>query len=87
MGKTNLYPVKPPKSTDIYIICHTSGTTGVPKGAMISHQALIATMSGPIIQWCGNNRALKIDRRDVYMSFLSPAHTYEQIMQVGKKEF
>lgn len=81
MGKNNIQAIKPPKPTDIYIICHTSGTTGTPKGAMISHRALIATMTGPIIQWCGN-KGLKVDHREVYLSFLSPAHTYEQIMQV-----
>lgn len=32
--------------TDIATLCYTSGTTGVPKGAMLSHASLIADAAG-----------------------------------------
>ena len=36
----------PPQPTDIATLCYTSGTTGVPKGAMLSHGSLIANAAG-----------------------------------------
>lgn len=49
---------------------------------MISHRALLATMTGPTIQWFGKNQKLKLDCNDTYFSFLPPAHSYEQIMEM-----
>jgi long-subunit acyl-CoA synthetase (AMP-forming) len=83
LGKNNLQEVRPPKSNDIYGIFHSSGTCGSPKGALISHRALLATATGPTIQWFGENQKLNLTSADKYMSFLSPAHVYEQIMEVG----
>ena len=36
----------PPQPTDIATLCYTSGTTGVPKGAMLSHASMIADAAG-----------------------------------------
>lgn len=47
---------------------------------MISHRALLATTTGPTIQWF--SQKMKIETSDKYMSFLSPAHVYEQNMEV-----
>ena len=35
-----------PQPADIATLCYTSGTTGVPKGAMLSHGSLIANAAG-----------------------------------------
>ena len=36
----------PPAPTDTATICYTSGTTGVPKGGVLSHGNLIANSAG-----------------------------------------
>jgi len=38
----SLFLVKPPKPSDVATICYTSGTTGMPKGAIITHGNIIA---------------------------------------------
>src|SRR5690606_10580171 len=36
---------------DIHLIIHTGGTTGIPKGAMISHRAMLFNSVNEIITW------------------------------------
>ncbi|TKR87182.1 hypothetical protein L596_011626 [Steinernema carpocapsae] len=81
VGEANLRPPQPPTAEDIYIICHTSGTTGTPKGVQLSHRALLASMGGLYAQWCIPPHDIQFGPRDVYLSFLSLAHIYEQLME------
>ncbi|KAK0411811.1 hypothetical protein QR680_005859 [Steinernema hermaphroditum] len=81
LGEANLRHPQPPQAEDIYIICHTSGTTGTPKGVQLSHRALLASMGGLYAQWCVAPHQMTFDDRDVYLSFLSLAHIYEQLME------
>jgi long-chain acyl-CoA synthetase len=58
---------------DVAIFCYTSGTTGLPKGAMISHRNLLA----------GADSNLQIDPRsdtDEHISFLPPAWITENVL-------
>ncbi len=36
---------------DIYLLVHTGGTTGLPKGAMISHRAVLSNQLNNILDW------------------------------------
>ncbi len=58
---------------DLAVFCYTSGTTGLPKGAMLSHSNLIA----------GCDQTMQVDPRletDEYMSFLPPAWITENTL-------
>ena len=45
-GKEHPQSHIPPEPTDIATLCYASGTTGVPKGAMLSHASMIADAAG-----------------------------------------
>jgi len=58
---------------DLAIFCYTSGTTGLPKGAMITHGNLMS----------GIDLYLEVDPRwdtDEYLSFLPPAWITENVL-------
>ncbi|KAF5208223.1 Long-chain-fatty-acid--coa ligase [Thalictrum thalictroides] len=74
-GHGNLQPFCPPQPEDIATICYTSGTTGTPKGAVLTHGNLIANVAG-----CST--AVKFFPSDVYISYLPLAHIYERANQV-----
>ncbi|HTY55438.1 MAG TPA: long-chain fatty acid--CoA ligase [Candidatus Binataceae bacterium] len=56
---------------DIATIIYTSGTSGPPKGVMLSHGNLIANCQG-------NVRALDLGEHDMTLSFLPMAHSFER---------
>ncbi|KAM9194595.1 long-chain-fatty-acid--CoA ligase 1 isoform 2-T3 [Dugong dugon] len=45
LGRANRQKPKPPAPEDLAIICFTSGTTGNPKGALITHQNIMCDCS------------------------------------------
>ncbi|MDY0096176.1 MAG: long-chain-fatty-acid--CoA ligase [Candidatus Vecturithrix sp.] len=59
----------PPTNTDIAVIHYTSGTTGTPKGAMLSHKNLLAAIDA-------NTDAIKISHRDKIIVFLPLFHVF-----------
>ena len=64
------------KGSDVAILCYTSGTTGLPKGALISHDFLIK----------GGGRFSKVNvyrSTDEYLSFVPLAWIAEQLFMVS----
>ncbi|ENN77865.1 hypothetical protein YQE_05543, partial [Dendroctonus ponderosae] len=74
LGSKANNPEIPPKPADMCTICYTSGTTGQPKGVMLTHENVVASMSSVVLQF-GDHR-LKSD--DVMLSFLPLAHMMER---------
>ncbi|XP_066589517.1 long-chain-fatty-acid--CoA ligase 6 isoform X2 [Prorops nasuta] len=64
----------PPKVTDLCTICYTSGTTGNPKGVMLTHQNVVAAISAVILQLS----EYKPTYKDTMISFLPLAHMLER---------
>ncbi|KAK7859157.1 long chain acyl-coa synthetase 6 [Quercus suber] len=75
-GRSNLQPFCPPKPDDVATICYTSGTTGTPKGAILTHGNLIANVAGTSL-------SVKFFPSDVYISYLPLAHIYERVNQIA----
>jgi len=65
-----------PKSDDLCYIMYTSGTTGNPKGVMLSHGNVISALSAI-------PHYFPIEKHDVHISYLPLAHIFETVMQGG----
>ncbi|PAV86147.1 hypothetical protein WR25_24450 isoform B [Diploscapter pachys] len=81
LGRGHQHALIPPEPEDVYIICHTSGTTGQPKGVQLTHRALLAAMAGIYTTWVPPPNSWPFGKEDTYFSFLSLAHIYEHLIQ------
>ncbi|KAK0166169.1 hypothetical protein PV328_004612 [Microctonus aethiopoides] len=79
IGAQKSYPEVPPKPMDLCTICYTSGTTGNPKGVMLSHQNVMAGVCAVLLQ-LGDHRP---NSTDVMISFLPLAHMLERCCENG----
>ena len=70
----------PPKPTDVCTICYTSGTTGVPKGVLITHQNVIGSLAGCL------QTDIAAYKDTVYLSYLPLAHVLERLIHAGVLE-
>ncbi|XP_044136709.1 long-chain-fatty-acid--CoA ligase 6 isoform X3 [Bufo gargarizans] len=77
-GRKNRRSPIPPTPEDLSIVCFTSGTTGNPKGAMLTHGNVVADFSGFLkvteSHWSPTSE-------DVHISYLPLAHMFERMVQ------
>ncbi|XP_077381454.1 long-chain-fatty-acid--CoA ligase 1a isoform X3 [Festucalex cinctus] len=78
LGKANYQNPKPPNPEDIALICFTSGTTGNPKGAILTHRNVISNTAAFLKITEGKVQATP---KDVHISFLPLAHMLERVVQ------
>ncbi|KAJ1692049.1 hypothetical protein LUZ63_008747 [Rhynchospora breviuscula] len=79
MGKD--YPSEPcsPKPNDLCTIMYTSGTSGTPKGVMITHEALATYVRGVDLYMDLFEDKMTVD--DVFLSFLPLAHILDRVIE------
>lgn len=90
-GASVPYVPRPPRPEDLCTICYTSGTTGMPKGVMLPHSALLADASA-CLALCGygpngfspDQRSLfELCATDIHISYLPLAHIFERIVMTA----
>jgi long-chain acyl-CoA synthetase len=71
------YPARlsTPASTDVATFCYTSGTTGVPKGALITHENILSVANAAISTVFSD-----LGPTDSYLSFLPLPHIFERMV-------
>ncbi len=65
------------KADDICLIFYTSGTTALPKGAVLTHRNMLSM--GKNLLWCD-----PVDEKDEFLSFLPMAWIGEQMMSISE---
>lgn len=76
LGAASKRPMNPPRPEDTITINYTSGTTGNPKGVVLTHaNATAATASSRVITECRPS--------DVLVSYLPLAHIYQRLAEHG----
>jgi long-chain acyl-CoA synthetase len=80
LGETMTESSDLPLIDDIATICYTSGTTGVPKGAIITHANCVASTYG-VAHTTEIGTLAQVTQYDVYISYLPMAHVFERVAQ------
>lgn len=68
---------RPPTGSDVATFCYTSGTTGNPKGALITHTNMVTTIAGT------SEAALEVFPEDRHLSYLPLPHIFERVVLSG----
>ncbi|KAG8375103.1 hypothetical protein BUALT_Bualt10G0065500 [Buddleja alternifolia] len=79
LGENKHFDLPVTKKTDICTIMYTSGTTGDPKGVMISNNSIVTLIAGVKRLLESVNEALTVN--DVYLSYLPLAHIFDRVIE------
>ncbi|MDO5531115.1 long-chain fatty acid--CoA ligase [Sutterella sp.] len=72
LSQTPTAPLPPgPRPTDLAALVYTSGTTGNPKGVMLTHRNVLSNLKGVL-------KSLQPRSDEVLLSFLPLSHTFER---------
>ena len=75
-----LNSVPAPKPPDLAMLCYTSGTTGDPKGAMLSHRNILAAIGNAAYPAWAIFNLQQSGPQDVHLSYLPLAHVFETVV-------
>ncbi|XP_061366195.1 long chain acyl-CoA synthetase 1-like [Gastrolobium bilobum] len=79
MGKENPSNILPPQAYNICTIMYTSGTSGDPKGVVLTHENITTFVRG--IDLFLEQFEEKMTEEDVYLSFLPLAHSLDRTIE------
>ncbi|KMT10007.1 hypothetical protein BVRB_5g122220 [Beta vulgaris subsp. vulgaris] len=79
MGKENPSELVPPQTINICTIMYTSGTSGDPKGVILTHETMTMFICGLNIFMDQFEDKMSVD--DVYLSFLPLAHVLDRVVE------
>jgi len=74
LGSQNPVPHTPPKPEDLACIMYTSGSTGIPKGVMITHGNMISAVGG-------FGACFSVVDGDTYLNYLPLAHVLAMVVE------
>nr|XP_045249051.1 long-chain-fatty-acid--CoA ligase 1 isoform X3 [Macaca fascicularis] len=78
LGRANRRKPKPPAPEDLAVVCFTSGTTGNPKGALITHRNIVSDCSAFVK---ATENSVNPCPDDTLISFLPLAHMFERVVE------
>ncbi|KAK8636126.1 hypothetical protein V6N13_004835 [Hibiscus sabdariffa] len=79
LGKENPLEISPPRPFDICTIMYTSGTSGDPKGVVLTHEMMATFVYGVDLFMDQFEDKMTVD--DVYLSFLPLAHVLDRMIE------
>ncbi|CDH58263.1 long-chain-fatty-acid--ligase [Lichtheimia corymbifera JMRC:FSU:9682] len=76
LGKEHMRDARPPEPEDLCCIMYTSGSTGNPKGVMLTHKNIVAAIAA-----CNKILGHLVNERDSMMAYLPLAHILEFVVE------
>ncbi|MED6132016.1 Long chain acyl-CoA synthetase 4 [Stylosanthes scabra] len=79
VGKNQSFDLPVIKKSDICTIMYTSGTTGDPKGVLLSNESILTAVSS-ILQFLSSCKHV-LKNKEVYISYLPLAHIFDRVIE------
>ncbi|KAL5167996.1 Long chain acyl-CoA synthetase 4 [Glycine soja] len=79
VGQTQSFDLPIKKRSDICTIMYTSGTTGDPKGVLISNESIITLLAG--VKRLLESVNEQLTEKDVYISYIPLAHSFDRVIE------
>ncbi|XP_020230137.1 long chain acyl-CoA synthetase 4 isoform X3 [Cajanus cajan] len=79
VGQNQSFDLPLKKRSDICTIMYTSGTTGDPKGVLISNEGIITLLAG--VKRLLESVNEQLTEKDVYISYLPLAHIFDRVIE------